>query len=181
MRGQEFENPGESDALPLPVKKFQQRTKKPSADSMLKRITPPAPTYESLSISFRKPQSKVPDNVKTPYELFDLFITSEHYEKLASRSNLFARSQRIKHSSENQDQARPWVNTISSEMKVFLGILLLMSVDRVPAMAGYWNTRKDKSIYCSIQGAMAERRFEQIKRYFRVSNHLEDLPSKSPH
>lgn len=56
-----------------------------------------------------------------------------------------------------------------------------MSVDRAPAMADYWNTRKDKSIYFSIQEAMAQRRFEQIKRYFRISNHLEDPHSTSPH
>lgn len=89
----------------------------------LTQITPPAPTYESLNIPLRKPQSKVLDNVKTPYELFILSITSEDYEKLSNLTNLYTQSQRIERPLENQ--ARPWVNTTSSEMKSFIGTTII--------------------------------------------------------
>lgn len=88
----------------------------------LTQITPPAPTYESLNIPLRKPQSKVLDNVKT-HELFILFITSENYEKLSNLTNLYTQSQRIERPLENQ--ARPWVNTTSSEIKSFIGITII--------------------------------------------------------
>ena len=66
---------------------------------------------------------------------------------------------------EKEKNHRNWTDTTGSEIEVFLCIILLMGLDRLPATEDYWNQRPDKPVIMPIQSAMSLYRFQQIKRF----------------
>ena len=64
-------------------------------------------------------------NVDDPYALFSLFWPEKMWDVLTVNTNLYAVQQRMKSSEERQ---RPWHDTCSAELKVFVGILIYMGL-----------------------------------------------------
>ena len=60
---------------------------------------------------------------------------------------------------------RPWKPTTAGELKVWIGLLLVMGVNRWPAMTDYWS----EYWRSPPMSAMSLNRFQQIKRYLHVS------------
>lgn len=180
MRHNEEEIPGVSDVSPLSQKKKKSNSKK-SLKSLIEAI-PPYSNYRPVQhLQERNAQPNLPDNVDPdkPSDFYELFLTRQHQALFASHTNIRAYLELRKLSKQNTQQ-REWHNTNEWEIGVFLGIILLMSLDHSPRIEDYWKNNLDKPIYTAIQRAMSIIRFQQIKRFFKMSDPRNDADSTGP-
>ena len=177
MRVNQEEIPGISDASPLTERQKKISRKRPLSD--LLEDVPPCSNYMPLHVQERDPHTNLPDDVdsNSPIDLYNLFITSRHRELIAKHTNIKANKELQEKSKENR---RPWYDTNEAEIGVFLGILLLMGLDHSPAIENYWTNDLNKPIYIAIQRVMSLRRFQQIKRFLKISNPLNEPDSSGP-
>ena len=73
-----------------------------------------------------------------------------------------------------EKRRRSWHDTNEWEMRVFLSLILLMSLDHSSIIESYWHTNLIKSFYATIQKIMSINRFQQIKRYFKMTNSVDE-------
>jgi len=114
--------------------------------------------------------------------LFDLFITLQHRHIIAqhTNSNAIKLQYEEKENTRNLKDPRRWYSTNKYEVETFVGILLYMSVYRCPEYEYYWNIHSFRPLFIEIQNAMSCQRFEQILRYWKVSDPDEILDSSGP-
>ena len=91
-------------------------------------------------------------------------------EIIAKNTNLKAK----KKYALNDIKRRQWHDTSSSEVGAFLGILLYMGYTLMPRLTDYWNTSPKFAIHDMGIQAMSLRRWEQLKRFLKISNPDED-------
>ena len=178
MRGIEIEVPDQSDTLPPSVLKEQSKRNKPSMKSIIDSIPPPSSSYSPISIPFRSPQPYETLGLikQTPYSLFSLFFSSDLLRIVAENTNLKANK---KYSRDSKEQRR-WHDTSAAEIGAFLGILLYMGLARMPRITDYWNTTSNFAIHEMITQAMSLKRWEQIKRFLKISNPYETIDTRGP-
>ena len=162
------EIPSVSDKSPISAKQHKLNRKRGVHTKHPDRHSP----FHLLQIYFysNHQQAFVPlmkDVDRRPLKLFQLFITEQHCRIIAYHTNIKAHDYMEK---EKENNHRNWTDTTGSEMEVFLGIILLMGLDRLPATEDYWNQRPDKPIIMPIQSAMSLCRFQQIKRFLKINN-----------
>lgn len=75
------------------------------------------------------------DNI-TPYFLFSLFLTNDVIDDIAFQTNLYAEQ-------EFQKSSIKYTPTSTDEVKLFLGINLLMGIKVLPSYRDYWSTDND--------------------------------------
>lgn len=75
------------------------------------------------------------DNI-TPYFLFSLFLTNDVLDDIAFQTNLYAEQ-------EFQKSSKKYTPTSTDEVKLFLGINLLMGIKVLPSYRDYWSTDND--------------------------------------
>lgn len=123
----------------------------------------------------RNARSNLPRHLdpNKPIQLYDLFMTPRHQSLIAAHTNARA----IKELQEQPEttQKRAWTATNQAEIGVFLGILLLMSLDHSPSIRSYWTIDPAKLVYPAVQHAMTLTRFEQIRRFLKI-NDIDDEP-----
>lgn len=78
------------------------------------------------------------------------------------------------------DDRREWHDISEWEIGCFLGIILLMGLDHSPSIEHYWYSESFRPFYPAIQKAMPLKRFEQIRRFFKISDPLNDADSFGP-
>lgn len=178
MRVNEEEIPGVSDASPLTIKQKKINSKR-SLQELLNDV-PPCTNYHPVHTHERPARSNLPSHVdaSAPIELYDLFVTRAHRRLLAEHTNLRADLELRKLPKE--ERRRPWHDTNEWEIGVFLGLILLMSIDHSPSIKSYWHTSSTKPLYVTIQNAMSINRFQQIKRYFKMTNSNDEPDSYGP-
>ncbi|SLM36298.1 PiggyBac transposable element-derived protein [Lasallia pustulata] len=174
MRVNEEEVQGVSDTLP-PVVKSQLKRKQPIAE-VLDDVPPCSSEFTPLHVPERSLKAAIPPGIETPEAFFSLFITPAHFELFAQYTNLNAQQK----GAEEGTGRRRWHETTGSEIRVFLGTLLYQGECRLPATPDYWNTAIDKTISPSILNAISVQRWEQLKRFLKVSNPATDLDSSGP-
>ena len=64
---------------------------------------------------------------------------------------------------------RPWQPIDVREMKVFVGMLILMGISVLPRLEMYWTTQH-ALIHPNLNELMSQKRFEQILRYLHLNN-----------
>jgi hypothetical protein len=75
---------------------------------------------------------------------------------------------------EECHKQRPWHDTTSAEIEAFLSILLYMSCTILSRIRNYWNTDPNRAVHALIVNFMSIMRWEQIKRYLKISSPLEN-------
>lgn len=113
----------------------------------------------------------------TPWEFASLFITFDLVETLVKNTNSYADKNILE---KNLDRDKVWgKETDVREMKTYLGISILFGINRFPRYRDYW----DNSPFLGNQGvknAMSRERYEQLGRFFHVSDTAEEFPRGHP-
>ncbi len=173
----EFEIFGESDALSFAVQKEANQKKKPTVHEVLETISTARESFSPLRIEARSPVSLVPDHIQTSLQLFSLFISFNMRCIIAENINKNAIMKQKKEKIEKQElkHCRAWRLTNDHEMRIFMKILLYMSLYHYLKYENYWNVQSTKSIFNEIIRAMSRERFSQILRYWKIFNSNENL------
>lgn len=140
--------------------------------SLINELLPCSSNYVPLIISMRPlmPHETLQRKRQTPYSLFQLFIPFFLLQIIANHTNLKARLERV----EESKRQRPWHETTASEIGAFIEVLLYMGVTVMPRVPDYWNTDPKRAIHGLILGSLSRIRWEQIKRYLKISNPHDD-------
>ena len=178
MRVNEEEIPDVSDASPLTIKQKKINSKK-SLQALLNDVSL-CSDYHSVPTHERPARSNLPSHVNSSesIELYDLFVIRAHRRLLTNHTNLRADMKLKKMSKEKK--RRPWHDTNEWEMRVFLSLILLMSLDHSSIIESYWHTSLIKPLYATIQKTMSINRFQQIKRYFKMTDPADEPDSYDP-
>lgn len=100
-------------------------------------------------------------------DTFSLYFDEEVWEKIVEETNLYA----------CQETMPNWQTLTVSEMKAYIGILVLMSIHNLPQVYLYWSSDK----FCNVQeisNAMLLRHFQQITRCL-YHNENSKVPDKT--
>lgn len=114
---------------------------------------------------------------KNELDVFLKIVTEDVFDLMALQTNIYAEQTIIGNIVNNsigpQSRLNDWVPTDSSEMKVFLGIIIWMGLDRKPTMKDYWS----RSEFYASQASkyMSRNRFEILLKMWHFSNN-EDCP-----
>jgi len=122
----------------------------------------------------RLSQPKLPPGLVTPLDFFSLFITSSRLERISEFTNTKAQK------TERTAKQRLWIPTPDAEIGVFVGILRFMGLISINRTESYWDTHSDMHGNPEIPQAMALTRFDQIKRFLKLSDPNTDPEPKSP-
>uniref|UniRef100_A0A1B6LRI5 PiggyBac transposable element-derived protein domain-containing protein n=1 Tax=Graphocephala atropunctata TaxID=36148 RepID=A0A1B6LRI5_9HEMI len=107
---------------------------------------------------------KTNDSIQSPTEYFSKLFTNNIWDLMVAQTNLYS----------CQVTGSP-INVNLSEMKGFIGILIMMGIVDMPAYTDYWSVdlRDDK-----IASVMPLKRFQSIRRYLHFTNN--DLSEQDP-
>lgn len=105
-----------------------------------------------------------------PLIWFKLFFTNAVFETLAINTNAYAASK-----DAGKSGGRPWRQVTAAELKVWIGLLVYMSVVRQSRVDELWYRSEDWPRH-QICRFMGQTRFQQIKRFFHVSPPFTNLP-----
>ena len=129
MRVDEQEISGPSDAIPFSAKtrtQYQKRT----LPELLYEVESHPSTYNRVPIDKRPPSlKKLPWETPTLLDLFSIFFLTHLLEKLARFTNKKAENWWNDPIQEKFENTRPWEETDTAEIGVWLGIRLLMGPD----------------------------------------------------
>ena len=85
-----------------------------------------------------------------------MFFSDELIEHIAEQTNMYA-----------LQQTGISLETDKDDMEQFIGILILMSVIKLPQIKMYWSK---ETCVSSISEIMTGKRFEKLKRYFHCND-----------
>ncbi|CAK1592150.1 unnamed protein product [Parnassius mnemosyne] len=113
----------------------------------------------------------IPPFVKSPEDVYKLFVTDEMINKMTLETNNYAQNylrtnqQNIKRKSRMKE----WTNTSFQEMKTFLAVVMAMGLCKVPHINLYWSKNK---LYRNefIRSAMTRDRFLLLLKCWHVSD-----------
>ena len=162
----EEEIPSVSDKSPISAKQHKINRKRSVRDILID-FPPISSKYTPIRVENRPFVPLVENDSRNPLGLFRLFITRQHCRIIANHTNIKANNYMEK---EKENNHRVWTDTTDSEIEIFLGILILMGLDHLPATEDYWNQRPDKPVIMPILSAMSLGRFQQIKRFLKINN-----------
>lgn len=144
------------------VETSTQRKKKAVADWILDQTSPDPqiiPSYDNTQELLNLRESLYD---RTPFEIFSL-MTNELYEKIRDETLAYAR----------QQNDMTFQCTVT-DIKVFVGILILSGHRSYPRESLYWST--DENFECAIvRNAMSRNRYKDIKKYLHFNNN-NDIP-----
>ena len=76
--------------------------------------------------------------------------------------------------------ARPWQDITMDEMKAFIGLLVTMGILRLPRLESYWKQKCRCTWTPGVSEIMSRVRFEQIFRFFHLSDSTQQKPPGHP-
>ena len=75
--------------------------------------------------------------------------------------------------SEATDRQRAWTPATGPEIGAFFGILRYMGYARMPRVVDYWTINPLRPIHGMVLNCMSRIRWQQIKRYLKISHPIE--------
>jgi hypothetical protein len=138
-----------------------------------------SPAYKPLLYEERATEHNLPRPNMTPGEIFSLFLPPSLPEQIADNNNLNADLRMVdpEEWDDGGDKSRPWRPTTGPEIGVFFGLWLYMGLDTAHNTDAYWNTDSSLPMFPAILETMAVVRFDQLKRYLKISNVLTEMNS----
>lgn len=125
-------------------------------------ITPTLEDYSKISgltVALSDPQSIS--------EVTDLVFDNNFFELVASQTNLY--HSQVEHFHKKAAKTLPWREVTTSDVKKFLGLLILMGQTKKSHWRDYWST--DPLVEAPIfPKTMSRMRFEQILTFFHLSD-----------
>src|SRR5580700_5292462 len=117
----------------------------------------------------REPQIRLPEDIDPddPYALFSLFWPEDLWQIISRNTNQYAIQKRI--GKQLPKSSRPWHDTSTTEIKIFIGILIYMGLHDSKRTDLYWKNDLESGPVHTPQLYMSLIRFEQIKRYLHIS------------
>ena len=79
-----------------------------------------------------------------PLLFFKLFFSEEVFEQLAANTNAYA-------AAEGAGAGRPWRATSAAELKIWIGLIIYMSVHRQSSVKEYWNRSGQAPLHCIMR------------------------------
>ena len=155
-RVDEFEAPGASDAIPKPTQNIL--AKKPTVEELaLRTESIRDPKYQPIQYDLRPTTTSTKElGLTKPSEYFKLFIPDEQLDHIATHTNCnasrrrterFAQQQEHKPASDGDDpgrfRARSWADTTGGEIGIFVGIILLIGINKIARMSTLWDPHTD--------------------------------------
>jgi len=108
-----------------------------------------------------------------PYKLFSLFFLYEQVSLLAKHTNMYAASHGAGLASLHHPFICKWYPTCTSKLLVHFAILIYMGLSKTASPKLFW--RRINSILLEPMMQMSYTRFQQLNRYFHISE-----PSELP-
>ncbi|PZC85109.1 hypothetical protein B5X24_HaOG202873 [Helicoverpa armigera] len=124
------------------------------------------PEFEEYS---HECQYNVPENVNTPDEIFRLFLTDEIVDKMVLETNLYAEKFLSNPGLKKKSRFRYWKPINRDELLKFLGVALVMGLNKVPHINDYWSQNiMYRNEY--IIKVMSRDRFTAILKFWHFSD-----------
>jgi hypothetical protein len=140
---------------------------------------PPLPPYEPLIYAQLANTPQLPPHINSnnAEALFNLFFDDKIIKIIVNATNENAKQKKAKFNTdqdtqraEMEAQQRPWQDVTSNEILAYLGISIWMGCQRLKTIKEYWNTQPENgAVFDLIRQAMSLVRWEQIHRYFYIS------------
>ena len=155
-RVDEFEAPSASDAVPKSAQNIL--AKKPTVEELAARTESIRdPNYRPIQYDPRLTTTSTKElKLTEPSEYFKLFIPDEQLDYIATHTNYnaskrrterFARQQELNGDVDGNDpgefRARTWTDTTGGEIGVFVGIILLIGINKIARMSTLWDPHTD--------------------------------------
>lgn len=102
-----------------------------------------------------------------PIDFFQLFLDEEVLSLLVTETNRYAQ-QCLKIAFSPHSRLAKWTDCTQEEIKIFIGILVMMGLQPLPSLAHYW--RQDDMYISRIPEIMSRNRFELLLRMFHFSD-----------
>lgn len=123
---------------------------------------------------FDEKTAGVPDFIKamndcTPFKVFQLFLSDELLDDIVYQTNLYAHQKHLV-------SGKKFISTDLHEIKVFLGINILMGIKRLPSYRDYWSSDTDLHDYF-ISNLMPVNRFGWLLTNLHLNNNA-DMPKR---
>ena len=80
----------------------------------------------------------------------------------------------------HKPNACAWINVSVDELKVFIGITILMAIVRLPQLDMYWQTSHPLIATTGISNTMSRVHFQQIYRYLYLADSAHQIPADQP-
>ena len=124
------------------------------------------------------PSSLLALNSIKPSDIVNLFLTEELFQTMSSNTNLYAQQKRSE--TLPSTGGRDWHDVTPRELRIWIGILIYMGLfsGKSAAAREFWLHAQHHPTH-HINKFMSQTRFEQIKRYFHLSNPEEDQAESS--
>ena len=106
-------------------------------------------------------------------EIFKLFFTPALIDLIVEQTNLYA--QQVM----NDAQYAKWENVNAEEIWAYMGFMILMGINHLPALADYW--KMDPTYhYGPVADRITRDRFLEISRYLHFADNSTLLPRSDP-
>lgn len=121
-------------------------------------------------------KTNIPEGIKSPIDIYKLFVTDEIINKMVEETNKYAETYIQSATLKNASRAKKWIPTDYNEMCVFMGILITMGLVKLPSIYCYWSK---KSCYrndyiCSL---MSRDRFILMLKFWHFSENSSINPN----
>jgi hypothetical protein len=168
IREIEIEFPNQSDVVSFNILK----NKKRDVQKLIDDLSSISSNYISIFISYRDSVFAEELQLKSQisFAIFFLFFCSSLLEMMSKHINIKTSVERV----EVIDHVRSWKDITSSEIEAFIRILLYMSVSFMSRIIDYWNLNSKRAIHVLIIESMSCMRFQQIKRFWKISHFIND-------
>ena len=127
----------------------------------------------------RQPGPKLPPdfdrNTASPLDFFWLLFHPAMFANMARHTNNYARWKQTT-TGTTEDK---WTETNELEMRAFVGMNILMGINKLPEYDMYWSSNSFLG-NIGIQNIMTCNRFQKLCQYFHVSDH-ETEPQRGSH
>ena len=145
----------------------------PTATKIPKEPPPqpwPMPKFKPLRIKgdLRHDLSTLPQHVsRTPYDIFNLFFTSEILQYLIDCTNQYEADFHV--NKEDKPYARIWFPITVKKLRTYIAIWIYMSLHSESCIDDFWNRNPTKSIHLSVSEHIFLKRWKQINRFFHLA------------
>lgn len=158
---------------------------------------PPVPNFLPFKSQFSPHSARVllPEGHESdPFSLFSLFFTNKIFEESAENTNRYATMKRAQYRTHDKLQ-RSWKSCTLGEIKILFGLWIYIGIYKLPSPSTHWERNQSGGVcravqmryrvrfknrfrnFCNnitvhnlISNSISLVRFEQLKRYFHVSD-----------
>jgi hypothetical protein len=130
---------------------------------------------QAMRIPERPGRANFPEELNPfdPLWLWSKFVEPEVLETIAIHTNEYGSIQFAATEYHTRGE-RAWKDLTGADIGAYIGTAMLMGVHPQASIEDYWNCSEDKPIF-PIQQYITRDRFQQITRYLKVNNPLDEL------